>query len=38
MAGLALKICGVATIAWCKDAGKLERLLAVLGNIKETEQ
>lgn len=38
MAGLAAKICGVATIAWCKDADKLERLLAVLGSIKEKEQ
>jgi hypothetical protein len=38
LAGLALKICGVSTLTWCKDAGKLERLLAVLGKIKEPEQ
>jgi len=40
LAGLAAKICGVSTIAWCKDASKLERLLAVLGSIKgkESEQ
>ena len=38
LAGLALKICGVSTLTWCKDADKLERLLAVLGKIKETEQ
>jgi phage gp16-like protein len=37
LAGLAGKICGVATLAWCRDAAKLERLLAVLGKIKETE-
>lgn len=37
LAGLAEKICGVATIAWCRDAAKLERLLAVLGKIQEKE-
>lgn len=37
LAGLALKICGVSTLNWCKDAAKLERLLAVLGKIKEAE-
>lgn len=35
MAGLALKICGVTQLAWCRDAARLERLLAVLGKIKE---
>lgn len=35
LAGLALKICGVSSLTWCRDAAKLERLLAVLGNIKE---
>jgi hypothetical protein len=35
LAGLAQKICGTAQLAWCRDARKLERLLAVLGNIKE---
>jgi len=33
LAGLAKKICGVSSIVWCRDAAKLERLLAVLGNI-----
>ena len=37
LAGLAGKICGTAQLAWCKDAAKLERLLAVLGKIKEEE-
>ncbi len=35
LAGLALKICGVSSLSWCRDAAKLERLLAVLGNIRE---
>lgn len=35
--GLIRKICGVSTLPWCRDIGKLERLLAVLGKIKETE-
>jgi hypothetical protein len=34
LAGLAAKICGVASLTWCRDAAKLERLLAVLGSIK----
>lgn len=34
LAGLALKICGVASLTWCRDAAKLERLLAALGKIK----
>ena len=37
LAGLALKICGVSSLTWCKDTHKLERLLAVLGKIKSTE-
>ncbi len=37
LAGLALKICGVSQLAWCHDAAKLERLLAVLGSIREKE-
>lgn len=37
LAGLALKICGVSSLTWCKDVPKLERLLAVLGKIKSTE-
>lgn len=35
LAGLAVKICGVSSLTWCRDAAKLERLLAVLGKIKE---
>jgi hypothetical protein len=35
LAGLAVRICGVASLTWCRDAAKLERLLAVLGKIKE---
>jgi hypothetical protein len=31
--GLVKKICGVDDLAWCKDAGKLKRLLAVLESI-----
>lgn len=37
LGGLTRKICGVSNIAWCRDAAKLERLLAVLGKIKSTE-
>jgi phage gp16-like protein len=37
LAGLALKICGTSQLAWCRDAAKLERLLAALGKIKEGE-
>jgi phage gp16-like protein len=33
--GLAKAICGVSSLTWCRDAAKLERLLAVLGKIKE---
>ena len=35
--GLTQKICGVSALEWCRDAAKLERLLAVLGKIKTTE-
>jgi phage gp16-like protein len=31
--GLVKKICGVDELNWCKDAGKLKRLLAVLESI-----
>jgi len=34
---LCRKICGVDRIEWCKDLGKLKRLLAVLGNIVRIE-
>lgn len=37
LAGLALKICGTSQLAWCQDARKLERLLAVLRKITEEE-
>lgn len=37
LAGLAEKICGTSQLIWCRDAKKLERLLAVLGNIKREE-
>jgi len=33
--GLIKKICGVDSLTWCRDVNKLERLLAVLGKIKE---
>lgn len=33
--GLVKKICGVDDLSWCKDAGKLKRLLAVLDSIIE---
>lgn len=38
LAGLAQKICGTAQLSWCRDAARLERLLAVLGKIIEEEQ
>ena len=37
LAGLAAKICGFSSLTWCRNAAKLERLLAVLGSIKEKE-
>lgn len=37
LSGLAAKICGFASLTWCRDAAKLERLLAVLGSIKGKE-
>jgi phage gp16-like protein len=33
--GLVKKICGVDELAWCKDASKLKRLLAVLSSIEQ---
>jgi hypothetical protein len=35
LAGLAMTICGVSSLTWCRDVNKLERLLAVIGKIKE---
>jgi phage gp16-like protein len=35
--GLIKKICGVDSLIWCKSVNKLERLLAVLGKIREEE-
>jgi len=35
LAGLAERICGTAQLAWCQDAAKLERLLAVLGKLRD---
>jgi len=35
--GLVQKICGVDALIWCRDPRKLERLLAVIGKIKERE-
>lgn len=37
LAGLAEKICGTSQLVWCKSVAKLERLLAVLGNIKKED-
>ena len=34
LAGLTKKICGVDSLEWANDAGKLRRLLKVMGNIK----
>ncbi len=36
--GLVKKICGVDELNWCKDAGKLKRLLAVLDSIEQGAQ
>ena len=36
--GLVKKICEVDDLSWCKDAGKLKRLLAVLDSITENGQ
>lgn len=33
--GLVKSICEVDDLAWCKDASKLKRLLAVLSNIEQ---
>lgn len=35
LTGLTKKICGVDALEWATDAGKLRRLLKVLGKIKE---
>lgn len=35
--GLCKSICGVDKLEWCRDAGKLKRLLAVLGHIAGKE-
>lgn len=35
LAGLVKKICGTDRLEWANDAGKLRRLLTVLGKIKE---
>jgi len=37
LAGLAQSVCGVSSLTWCKETRKLERLLAILGKIKEEE-
>ncbi len=37
LAGLCKRICGVEKLEWCRDAGKLKRLLVVLGKIAEQE-
>lgn len=37
LAGLAEKICGTSQVVWCHSAPKLERLLAALGKIRESE-
>jgi len=36
--GLCKKICGVESVDWCTDEGKLKRLLAVLGNYYRKEK
>jgi len=35
--GLVRKICGVDDLRFCRDAGRLKRLLAAIRNIKERE-
>jgi len=35
--GLVRKICGVEVLEWCRDEDRLERLLKVLGEIRERE-
>jgi len=35
--GLVKKICGVEALVWCRDPRKLERLLAVIGKIRDRE-
>lgn len=38
LAGLTKKICGVDRLEWANDAGKLRRLLKIMGKIKEGER
>jgi len=33
--GLVRKVCGVEVLEWCRDADRLERLLKVLGEIRQ---
>jgi hypothetical protein len=35
--GLLRKVCGVEELAWCRDVGRLERLLKILGEIEKRE-
>lgn len=35
--GLVKRICGVDRLEWCRSVEKLERLLAVMGKLQETE-
>ncbi len=35
--GLVRKICGVDRLDWCRDPGKLERLLAAMRKIRNSE-
>ena len=35
--GLIRRVCGVERLEWCRSVEKLERLLAVLGKLQETE-
>jgi len=37
LAGLAKSICGVSSLTWCREDNKLERLLAILEDIKRKE-
>jgi len=38
LAGLVKSLCGVAVLNWVDSAAKLERLIAVIGSIKDKEQ
>ena len=37
LSGLCRKLCGTERLEWCRDAGKLKRLLMALEKIKEKE-